>query len=262
MRPYLAVLSARFRMLLQYRAAALAGAVCQFFWGGIRMMIYMAFYEHAAAESPIALDQVITYVWLGQAFFSLYPIWIDRDVAGAIRSGDVAYELLRPVDLYGLWYSRALASRAAPVALRAGPILVVALAAGLLQIPTLPALGAFVLSMAAAALLSASIATVLTVSMFWTISGQGIHRLSVYLVYVLGGMVIPLPLWPEWLQPALRVLPFRGLGDVPYRLYAGHIPVSDLPAMLAHQLAWTLGFVLLGRHLLARGVRRAVIHGG
>lgn len=43
MTPYLAILSARFRTLLQYRAAAAAGFGTQLFWGLIRMMIFEAF---------------------------------------------------------------------------------------------------------------------------------------------------------------------------------------------------------------------------
>ena len=42
--PYRAVVSARYRMLLQYRAAAFAGLVTQCFWGAIRLMIVAAFY--------------------------------------------------------------------------------------------------------------------------------------------------------------------------------------------------------------------------
>ena len=40
MRPYLAIVSARFRMLLQYRAAAIAGLWTQVFFGLVLIMIY------------------------------------------------------------------------------------------------------------------------------------------------------------------------------------------------------------------------------
>ena len=43
MRAYWAIFSARFRALLQYRAAAAAGCVTQVFWGLIRVMIFAGF---------------------------------------------------------------------------------------------------------------------------------------------------------------------------------------------------------------------------
>ena len=45
MKGYTALVSAHFRTLLQYRAAALAGLGTQLFWGLIRVMIFEAFYS-------------------------------------------------------------------------------------------------------------------------------------------------------------------------------------------------------------------------
>ncbi|KKK89381.1 hypothetical protein LCGC14_2733670, partial [marine sediment metagenome] len=121
MRPYLAILSARFRALLQYRAAAVAGMGTQVFWGLIRTMIFVAFFEGSSADSPMSKADVVAYIWLGQAFFAMFPLRVDAEVAEMIRTGNVAYELLRPVDIYSLWMARSIAARIAPPILRAGP---------------------------------------------------------------------------------------------------------------------------------------------
>ncbi len=54
MTSYRAILSARFRTLLQYRAAAVAGVVTQFAFGFIHIMVLTAFYHirRAAADGP------------------------------------------------------------------------------------------------------------------------------------------------------------------------------------------------------------------
>ena len=44
-RPYVAAFSARFMLMLQYRAAAVAGFATQCWWGAIKVMIYAAFYR-------------------------------------------------------------------------------------------------------------------------------------------------------------------------------------------------------------------------
>ena len=81
-------------------------------------------------------------------------------------------------------------------------------------------------------------------------------------VAIFSGMYVPLPFFPVWARTVLDVLPFRGLVDVPFRLYIGHIPPSEILPLFAHQLAWALGLIGLGRVLLARGIRRLVIQGG
>ncbi len=45
MKKYWAFFRLRFAMGLQYRAAAAAGIVTQFFWGGMNILVYRAFYE-------------------------------------------------------------------------------------------------------------------------------------------------------------------------------------------------------------------------
>ena len=109
MRPYFAILSARFRTLLQYRVAALAGIGTQLFWGLIRVMIFDAFYRSTTAPQPMTYAEVVTYIWLGQAMLRFLPWDVEGDARQMMRTGGVAYELLRPLDLYALWFCRSLA---------------------------------------------------------------------------------------------------------------------------------------------------------
>ena len=125
-RGYWALFRARFRTLLQYRAAALAGMGTQVFFGLVFVMVYEAFYRSSRASQPISYPEVVTYVWLGQAFLAMLPWNVDPEIRAMIRSGAVAYELLRPLDLYAAWYCRALAWRTAPTLLRAVPLFAIA----------------------------------------------------------------------------------------------------------------------------------------
>ncbi len=99
-------------------------------------------------------------------------------------------------------------------------------------------------------------------TMLWTVSGEGVVNLVITMVVFFSGMLLPIPLMPEWAQAVLNVLPFRGLVDLPFRLYVGHIPASGVWGALANQLVWTAALVLLGRWALSRGLRRVVVQGG
>jgi len=263
MRAYWAILSARFRTLLQYRAAALAGLGTQVFWGFIRIMIFDAFYRSTNAPQPMTFPQVVSYVWLSQAFLRMLPWMPDPDVRMMIRTGNVAYELLRPVDLYRLWYSRALANLTSPTLLRCVPVLVLAALFFGLQAPaSLSAAAACVAAMIGAVLLASAVANLLSISLLWTISGEGVAHLMSVAVWLFSGMMIPLPLYPDWAQTVLSLLPFRGLMDTPFRLYTGHVPASQVAALIAHQLVWAVLLIGVGRWLLGRGLRRVVVQGG
>lgn len=265
MKAYWAIFSARFRMMLQYRAAALAGLATQVFWGWIRVMILGAFYEavEPAAAAPLSFAQVVTYVWLGQATLRLMPFRPDGEIAGMIRSGAVVYELARPVGLYSLWYVRAVADMTAPALLRAAPMVALAIPFFGMSWPASPAAGAmWAVSTVAAVMLSAAFVALLSILLLWTISGEGISQILPPVAWVFSGMVLPLPLLPEWAQGFVWLLPFRDIMDVPFRIYLGHIGPAEWAGALAHQAVWIALMVAAGAALIARGVRRLVVQGG
>ena len=198
MSAYVAVVKARFRMLLQYRAAALAGFGTQLFWGLIRVMLFDAFYRSSTAPQPMSYPQTVTYLWLVQAMLLLVPWGADRDIRALVRSGSVAYELIRPTDLYWFWFSRALATRTAPVLLRATPMFIVAgLFLGLQPPPSWASAAAWLIATVGALFLACAFATLMAISLLWTISGDGIARLLATCTTVFSGMILPLPLFPD-----------------------------------------------------------------
>jgi len=268
--PYAAVLAVRYRMLLQYRAAALAGFGTQLFFGAIRLMVLAAFYA-AASVQPLSLADVVSYVWLGQAFYALLPWNVDPELAQEIRSGGVAYELLRPLDLYDYWFARTLAFRTARTSLRALPLLVVAIfvlpLVGLerwaLPLPAdLPSAGAFLLSFCGMVLMSSAITMLMHVALLYTRSSQAPNQLAAPVVVLLSGIIVPLPLFPDGMQLLLALQPLRGLGDVPFRIYSGQIAAGAAWDDILQQFAWSALFITTGRELLARALRTSVVQGG
>jgi len=226
-------------------------------------MIFVAFNASTTRPQPMSLQEVIDYVWLGQAMLLLAMFGSEAEIRGMIRSGTVAYEMVRPVDLYNFWYCRTAAGRAAPLLLRMAPILIVAfIFFGLKPPPSVASGLLWVAALVGALLLSSAVSTLITITHLWTIAGDGVNRIVPVLIYFFSGLVVPLPLFPEWMQPALGLLPFRGMADTPYRIYMGHIPPGDALVPLLHQLIWTVAFVLFGRWLLSRGTRRLVVQGG
>jgi viologen exporter family transport system permease protein len=272
LRPYVAVFAGRFRVMLQYRAAALAGFATQCWWGAIHIMIFAAFYHGAPrAAAPISLAQAVTYTWLAQAFLALMPWAVDPDVALAVRSGAVGFDRLRPASVYGLWYASAagwMTSRALPRAalmfLAAGVVLPLAgLGMWSWRPPGDLAQGAlFLLSLTLTVALAASIVMLLNVVVAATLTDRGVNNLVAPLAIVLSGNLIPLPLFPSWARLALFVQPFAGVVDIPFRIYCGNLAGAAAWAGVALQGFWTAAIGLLGSLWLRRVMARLQVQGG
>ena len=128
MKQYISFFKLKFAVGLQYKASAIAGLSTQIFFGFIFIMVYIAFYGSGTTNTDISLNELITYLWLNQAFFALICIWHkDNEILNMIKKGDVAYELCRPQNLYVMWFVRILSSKLSSVLLRCIPLIIVAL---------------------------------------------------------------------------------------------------------------------------------------
>ncbi len=271
LRPYLAAFRARFQLMLQYRAAALAGFATQCWWGVLRIMIFAAFYGVHAAAAPISLADAITYVWLGQALLALLPWVADPEIGQAVRSGGIGYDRLRPLDAYSYWYARTLgwmlaraAPRAALMALAAGLVLPLAgLGAWAWQPP--PSLAAALLFVPAFALmtaLGAAIVMLANIIVAASLNERGVNAVLTPLLIVFSGTLLPLDFFPDALRPFLHVQPFAGLVDIPFRIYFADLAGGAALQGLALQAGWTVVLIGLGRLAIDRTMRRLEMQGG
>lgn len=93
---------------------------------------------------------------------------------------------------------------------------------------------------------------------FWQHEAKGAWFLYQKLVFVLGGMLLPLQIFPAWLESAAWVTPFWTMSYAPARLAAGFYE----PALLLGQAAWLV--VLYGAAVgaFAAGERHVQRGGG
>lgn len=267
MNAYLSVWRLRFVTGLQYRAAAWAGIATQFTFGFVLIMVYAAFYRHSAVEPPMSLAQVVSYVWLQQAFLGLIALWFrDQDLFRLIVSGDIAYELCRPCGLYSFWYAKLTGTRLSRTVLRCFPLLMIA---GFLPPsyrlhppPSAASLFLFIAALAIGMLMVVALSMLIHISVFWTMSPAGSVLLFGITGEFLSGMIVPIPMMPAWLQRAVDWLPFRWTVDFPFRVYTGHIPPGEAVWGIGVQLIWFALLAAAGQWCLRRALRRVVVQGG
>lgn len=267
MRKYFAFFRLRFVMGLQYRAAALGGLVCQFFWGAMAILAFKAFYESDPAAFPMEFQALSSYIWLQQALLVMISmIGIDNAFMDIIQSGNVAYELCRPVHVYPMWYARSAASRVSGGFLRCAPPLLVALLLpapfGLMLPGDLGAFMWFLLSLALAVGVVTAIEMIVAMITFHTISARGVRLIAVGVTDFFSGAIIPLPFFPEGIRQVMELLPFSSMQNVPLRIYTGDICGTEMAYHMALQVFWLVALVALGKLLEYMELKNVVIQGG
>ena len=253
---------------LQYRAQALAGVSAQLFFGIVWIMVYVAFYESGSTDKiPMPLDQLVSYWWLNQVFFALVYMWVkDKDLLSMIRNGNVAYELVRPINFYFKHYVTNLSRRLASVLLRFSPVVIIA---SLLPKPfnlSLPAslesFLLFLLALTLSAFLVVSINLIIHIITFFTLNEKGVMEIFMASSEILAGGIVPLVMFPKFLYKIAYVLPFRYTLDLPFRIYTGNIPINEAIPDLIGSFVWIIVTMLIGYLLTKRALKKAVIQGG
>jgi len=183
---------------------------------------------------------------------------IDADV----RSGDVAYALARPYS-YPLYQLAAFWGETLPrlpVNALLGAV-VAFLAVGAPPVTPQGVLACLVLGVGAITL-KGLFEVLIGLTAFWVEDTQPAEWIYNKLLYTIGGLFLPLELFPVWLAAIARALPFASIMYAPARAFVGGDDLRALVSLGTIQLVWLLaiGIVLLG--VFGHATRRLVAHGG
>lgn len=144
-------------------------------------------------------SHLVSYIWIQQAFLALFAPWgVGGNAVETIVSGNIAYDLARPMDIYNRWFFETIADRVSRMTLRSAPILIVAF---ILPAPfrmTLPSdifqFSMFIISTPIAVFAVTAYCLIDYISAFYTMSRYNV--IFVILADFLAGGYVPIPFFP------------------------------------------------------------------
>jgi ABC-2 type transport system permease protein len=197
------------------------------------------------------------YVCASEAVTVSMNARLMTEVGADIISGSVAVELLRPVSVLRQRIATELGSvlpRLAVCALT-GLVFAYILDGGP---PNLVALLLTVPSMILAVMLNITAQHAFASASFWIRETGAAWFLYQKLVFMLGGMLIPMQLLPQWMHSIALATPFPSMAYIPARLASGHVE----PQLLLVQLAWLAAVSAFAAFVFSRGERHLNVVGG
>jgi ABC-2 type transport system permease protein len=217
--------------------------------------------QDVVALTGFEIPQLIWYLAFTEAIIISAAALGENDVDREVRSGDIAYRLARPLP-YPLYH---LGAAMGERLLRFGLNLIVGGLVALVVVGPIPLAPLSVLAAFSAALLGFVVDWIWTFTIsllsFWVEDTTGLHLLYRRAQMLLGGMLIPLDAYPEWLGNITRLLPFQYLVYQPARLFVQTSVSGWLNVMLILTLIGLVSLLpmLAIYHL---GLRRVSAQGG
>jgi ABC-2 type transport system permease protein len=263
MRAYLEIARLGFRRYATYRAATAAGLFTNTIFGFMKCYIMTTVFVGAAAVGGYDRTDTLTYVWLTQALLATVYIWGWTEVGERIRSGDIASDLHRPIDVQSYWLSQDLGRAVYHFIARGFVPFAIGALAFHLRLPvhawTLPL---FLLSVVLATMISFAVRFTANMSAFWLFDHRGVMVVAMIVANVFSGFVVPLRFFPAAVRDGLLLNPFAFIIQFPIDVFLEKYTLTDAIARLSLQLVWVLVLLGIARAVLARGTRRLVIQGG
>jgi ABC-2 type transport system permease protein len=263
MRLYVEVARATFRQMTTYRGATFGGIVTNTVFGFILAYVMLAVFRERPVIGGFDAVDAVTFTFVGQGLLMVVGIFGRTDQGIRIRTGEVAIDLSRPYD-YQAWWAAVAYGRSVFYAIFRGiPPFVV----GALVLPTrLPDHAgtwiAFLCSVAVAVGVAFAYGFIIELTAFWLIEIRGLRQGAWLIAQFLSGTYIPLVLLPDWVEPAVRALPYAAMVQLPIEVFLGKHTGMDLLAVYARQVVWAAVLITCGRLVLARAVRKVVVQGG
>jgi ABC-2 type transport system permease protein len=248
---------------LTYRAAMLAGLITNTFFGLLRASVLVALYGAREQVAGISLQQAITFTALVQGIIAYLLIFGWTDLMESIYSGEVATDLLKPMNYFHFWLAQDFGRAIAAFWLRGVTIVLIYA----LVVPiTVPQGGWQWAALTVSLLLSWYVGFawrfLVNLSAFWTPDARGISRFAFGLIWIFSGFTMPLRYFPDWFQTFCHFTPFPAMLNTTIEIYLGLLTGAALGQALLLQIAWGAVLTLLCQLILRAGMRSLVIQGG
>ncbi|MFC1714850.1 ABC transporter permease [Candidatus Poribacteria bacterium] len=262
---YLEFAKKSFQRQLQYKTANYAGFIVNVFFFVVRAYVFMALYENRGVVAGYDVVDAITYAGLTQAMIMTVGIFGrgGREISEAVRSGQVATDLMKPIDYQFFAFSRQLGRSLYFFFFRGLPIFVVMVIFFQWNPPqSWQAMLLFLPSLALAAVITFSFSFIAGISAFWLMDVSGVQQIIMGTGIFLSGFLIPLSFFPSGFDTFCEWLPFAGQSYVPVAIYLGKYVGAQMVTMLMRQVVWAVILIMLSRAFMSFAVRKLVIQGG
>lgn len=246
---------------LAYRAA-IVDRLLGFF---VRFIVLYYFWQAVYADNVVlngrSFLEMVTYIFLSLSISSLYISPSIYFISEDIKSGNIIYLLLKPMDYQLQFICKQLGIFLYMLVIISIVFVTMYSLIVSLPIPMNPLY--FLISLILGLLTVVSFDFLMGQFCFWTENSWGLTYFQFAIVELLSGTLIPLDFFPRGLQNlVIKYLPFQGIVYTPISLFQNVWTGPEFFEYLMKQLAWITLFLLLGRFVYQKARKIVLINGG
>lgn len=224
-------------------------------------MVWVALYARNTAPSELPLHAIITYSTVALLMGLVMDIDQTRALHDKLHDGSIATDFMKPISvplyLFADGSGEVLFHGALIV-----PSLLLALFIVHIDVPPVSVLLAFFASFVLGYLVGFCVNFILNMIAFWTLEIHAARMIVTWVTDLFGGEIIPLVIFPPFLQRIAFGLPFAAMFSTPLLIYVRVIGPGRYLEAIGLQAFWLAVLALVATAMWRAGANRVVVQGG
>lgn len=245
----------RFNMIIGFVSSILVLLIFRHVW--------ISLYSQNYDPSLPSLQQALTYSTFSILIIGLYPNELIRIVGEKVRTGNIIFEITRPIHFIKILLYEIFGKIFAQFISTFLPLLLLSIFIFKLEVPNNFSIWlTFSLSFLLGLIIAFQIDFIFSILSFWTTGIHGILLAKQSLVSLLSGAMLPLWVFPDFINKILFYSPFPSIVYNPLSIIVNDISMRDIWLILSMQFFWIMILSFLSMLLYKRAVNKLILQGG
>ncbi len=238
---YVALFKTAFKDTLAYKSSLLLTAVFLIVAPLLLVYVWKAVYANnsGVAVGGIPFNQMYAYFFFNSVCYLVAATWVVWIMRDDLKSGVIAVDLARPQRYPLSLFAASLPQPVFNIIFAAIPITVLLIVLAGIHV-TMLSLLMFTAALAVTWAISNLFAFIIGILGIYITEVEGLYNAFGGLVYMLGGGILPLTLFPAFAKPILFALPFQFMAFVPSAIITGMISVQTYLNLMAVGVVWVV----------------------
>ena len=224
---------------------------------------WKALYRNQSVVAGVDEQSMLTYIIISSALSVVMFTNVERRIEQSVIKGTVATDMMKPVNLFGVYLAEDIGSIIALIFQNMIPILLIG---GIfIKIPKMADirdLPLFIFSVLISFLINWLIAALFGMLSFTAVNIDALIQFKKHLLRLLSGSIIPIWFFPEIVANVLRALPFVYIYQLPVSIYIGKGNRLEQIAQMKIQFLWLIVLFALFFAAQHRITRKVLVQGG
>ena len=224
---------------------------------------WKALYKGQENVGTVDAESMLTYIIISSMMSVLLITNVEKRIEMSVGKGTVATDMMKPVNLFGVYFAEDLGSVFALVFQNMLPILIFGTL--FIKVPKMAdvsALPLFVIAVLESFMINWLIAALFGMIAFAAVSIDALIQVKKHLIRLLSGSIIPIWFFPSGVAKVLSSLPFVYIYQLPLSIYIGKGERAEQIAGMKIQFLWLVALTAVFIFAQRRVTKKVMVQGG